>query len=139
MKVTVELTAQESETIFYDILCNCISMGYLNGYGLELTYDRKDYAYISSKMRDAGNGELHSNIPTYEEVLMGILKHDGILKVIDVEGDGCYDANITLNDIHTKIQTAPIDNLQNILDETGDVIDCDIVLQHMLYGEIIFG
>ena len=135
MKITVELTAQESESIFLDILCNCISMGYISGYGLELEYDKRDYI----KVRDILNKELEYTTPTYEDVLMGILKNDGILKIVDVEGDGCYDANITLNDIHTKIQTAPVENLESILDETGDVTDCDIVLQHMLYGEIIFG
>ena len=135
MKITAELSTQESESIFLDILCNCISMGYISGYGLELEYDKRDY----NKVRDILNKELEYTTCSYEDVLMGILKSDGILKIVDVEGDDCYDANITLNDIHTKIQTAPIENLQNILDETGDVTDCDVVLQYMLYGEIIFG
>lgn len=135
MKIIVELTPQESEKIFYDILCNCINTGYTSGYGLQLDYDKRDYI----KVRDKLNKELEYTTSSYEDVLMGILKCDGLLYMKDIEGDGLYNENITLHKVHTKIQEAPVENIKNILDETGDVTDCDIILQHMLYDEIIFG
>jgi len=133
--MTVSLTAQESEQIFEDILCNCISMGYIAGYGIELQYDSNTYI----KERDTLNRTLEYTTPTYEDVLMAMLRSGHKLIIKDIEGDGDYDSIISLHDIHTKIQNAPVSLLLECINGEGDVITYDVVLQHMLYGEVIFG
>lgn len=132
MKIKVELTNEESEQIFDSILCNCVGTGYF-GYGLELEYNRHHYKLISDHLKENGYPLSH------EDVLMGILRDGGTINFVDVEGDGAYPKTISLSDIHDKIQNAPVDRLKAILDGTGDVMDEDVVLQYMLYGEIIFG
>lgn len=129
MKVTIELTKQESEQAFHGILCNCISMGWFNGYGITLDYNKGAYKRASEKLEN----------PCREDVWMQILKDGGKLFFIDWECDGEYNAEVTLEDVHTKLQTAPLEDIQVVLDGTGDVINDDIVLQTMLYGEVIFG
>jgi hypothetical protein len=129
MKVNVELTKQESETVFYDILCNCISMGWFNGYGITLDYNKGAYNRAKEKLQN----------PCVEDVWMQMLRDGEKLFFIDWECDGEYNAEVTLEDVHTKIQTAPLEDIKTILDGTGDVINDDIVLQSMLYGEVIFG
>jgi len=40
--MTVKLTPTESETIFHNALCN--GLGYVEGYGIELDFNKQDYA-----------------------------------------------------------------------------------------------
>ena len=70
----IMLTKDESEKCFYNALCN--GLGYLESYGLELTYKKQDY----EKARKNAVSEFDS--PCYEEVLMQILRNGGTLSLV---------------------------------------------------------
>jgi hypothetical protein len=121
------LTPQESETFFFNSLCNGLS--YFEGYGLELTYNKKDY--------DAARKKLDS--PCYEDVLLQILKDGKHLMVKDHECEGEYDRSIGMKDIHEKVQTTDASWLLQMENGEDDATTADCILQTVFFGEIIFG
>jgi hypothetical protein len=131
--MTIELTNQESESIFYTALCN--GLGYMQGYGLELTVDRSQYK--------ASREHLHSTNPQtevcYEDILMQVLQDGGTLYMKDLEGDGEMDESITLTAVHDRVKLTPLEYLTNIIEEQDDATDADCVLQTVFFEEIIFG
>ena len=65
--MTVKLTPTESETIFHNALCN--GLGYVEGYGIELDFNKKDYAQAAAVLKQGATDTV-----CYEDVLMQILK-----------------------------------------------------------------
>lgn len=125
MKIT--LTPEESEQMFYDSLCN--SLGYMGGYGLELDYDESKYKKSKKKLKD----------PCYEDVLLQMLKDGYSFKMIDREYDGTYTRTVTLKDVHEKVCQTPIRHLMDKINENDDCVTGDVIIQTVLYGEVIFG
>ena len=131
MKVSLSLEPDISEDIFSSSLAN--GVGYLQGYGLELTWDDNEY----KRAKDRVKGENGKAI--IEDILMEILKDGGTLTFIDREGDGEYTSTITIKDVWEKVKTAPYRNIINIIDGNDDVDDADAILQTVFFGEVIFG
>lgn len=121
----VVLTHEESENLFLDAMCNAI--WYISGYGLELDFNDKEY----KKARKKGD--------CIEDTLMSILRNGGKITLIDVECEGEYTRSITIQDVHEKVQDTPIKHLMDAINEEGDVITSDVILQSVFYGDIIFG
>jgi hypothetical protein len=126
MKITLE--PHESESVFYDALCN--GLGCLGQYGIELDYDESKYK--------TSRATLGPNPPCFEDILMQMLKDGHSLTFTDTE-NGEDEVNITLNDIHEKVQSTEARHLLDMINETGDSGTADAVLQTVLYGEVIFG
>ena len=126
----IMLTKDESEKFFYNALCN--GLGYLSGYGLELTYNKQDYV----KARKNAVSEFDS--PCYEEVLMQILRNGGTLSLVDHES-GEETKHVTLADIHTNVSNTPAKWLLQMIDECDDAVTADCILQSTFYGDILFG
>jgi len=131
---TAQLSETEINDVFLTILCGCVSQGYFSGYGIQLEYDDNHYKQAKENLIKARKEK-----PCLEDVWLQMLVDGNSLKFEDVEGDGEYTRVLTLKDIREKLPTAPFDNLKALLDGDGDVTDEDIVLQHILYGELIFG
>ena len=129
MKIT--LTPQESEEYFYNSLCNALD--YIQGYGIVLK--TKQAQYESAKQALKNKGET----PCYEDVLMEILRQNGTLKLKDIEGEGAMDAEITLADVHERVQQTPLVHLVAMINETDDAETADVIIQTTFYKEIIFG
>jgi hypothetical protein len=127
--MTINLTPQESEQMFYDSMCNVFGTGYHEGYGLELTYSKKDYESAKTKLTS----------PCWEDVLLQILKDGGKLTLVDLECDGEYTKSITLKDVHQKVCKTPLKFLMSVIEETGDVVTSDVIIQTVFYDDIIFG
>lgn len=121
------LTPQESETFFHNALCN--GLGYVEGYGLELTFKDSHYKAARKKLGS----------PCYEDVLLQILKDGKPLKMIDHECDGEYTREITLKDVHEKVQTTDASWLLQMENGEDDATTADCILQTVFFGEIIFG
>jgi len=121
------LTPQESETFFHNSLCN--GLGYVEGYGLELTFKDSHYKAARKKLGS----------PCYEDVLLQILKDGKPLKMIDHECDGEYTREITLKDVHEKVQTTDASWLLQMENGEDDATTADCILQTVFFGEIIFG
>lgn len=132
MKVILE--PQESEEIFYNILCNAVSTGYMSGYGLGLEYKNADYKEAKNSLVAEGKEDI-----CFEDVLMQILKRGGQLVFEDSECDGEYTRTVTLADIHEKVQKAPFSRLVEMIQQEDDATTADVILQHVLYGKTIFG
>jgi len=121
------LTPTESEKFFYNSLCN--GLGYIQGYGLELSVNEKDYKAARKKL----------DSPCFEDVLMQVLRDGKPLKMIDHGCDGEYTKEITLKDVHEKVQTTEAKWLLQMEHEEDDAVTADCILQTVFFGEIIFG
>lgn len=133
MKVVFE--PEESESIFYDALCN--GLGQFNSYGCRLNYQPEEYKTARAALKKRFGPENEKDI-CYEDVLMQILQSGGSLMMIDVEGNGDQDATITIKDVHEKMGSVPFKDLSDMLTENDDADTADNVLQTIFYGEIIF-
>ena len=127
MKIT--LTPQESEQMFFDSMCNVFGTGYFDGYGLELDCNEKDYKESREKLQN----------PCFEDVLLQMLKDGKTLTLVDIECDGEYTRSITLEDVHNKVCNTPTNHLMDMINEDGDVVTSDVILQTVFFDEIIFG
>ena len=125
MKVT--LTKDESEDLFYNSLCN--GLDYMFGYGITLDYKVSNYEKAQSKIMTM----------VYEDVLMQMLRNGDVLRIIDHEYEGEYNREITLDDVHNKVQETPIEHLMDAVNENDDACTADVILQTVFYGEVIFG
>lgn len=129
----IKLTNTESENIFHTALCN--SLDYFHGYGIELDFIKKDYELASSKLK----AERPDTGVCYEDVLMQILRDGKELTFIDNECDGEYTRSISLKDVHERVCKTPLNYLTDMIEENDDATTGDVVLQTVLYEEIIFG
>jgi hypothetical protein len=120
------LTHKESETFFYNALCN--GLGELRGYSLELTYRKKDYADARSKL----------TAPCFEDVLMQILRDGNKLSLVDHE-NGEEPRILTLDDVHTNVSNTEARWLIQMENGEDDAVTADCILQSTFYGEVIFG
>ena len=125
----IQLEKQEALDIFHTSLCNVYGTGYFNGYGLEFIWDEDDYKKAKAKLQS----------PCFEDVILQIIKDGGTLGVLDHECDGEYNAHINEAIILDRMDQVPPQRLLNIINEEDDAEDADVVLQTLLYGEVIFG
>jgi len=131
----VKLTAEESEKMFHDALCN--EGGCFRSSGCELDWNEKDYKKAKRSLQSKNK---NASI-CIEDVLVEILRIGGKLKVNDVEGRGEYTREITLKDVHERVQKSPM-NCIMALSEDGDGGDCwtaFAVLQTVFFEEEVFG
>ena len=128
MKIT--LTPTESEEYFYNALCN--GLGYLRQYGIELDYNDNEYYTSRSKLGTP------TSLPSYEDVFMQMLRDGYKLTFTDTEY-GMDPVGITIKDVHEKVQNTPLRHLMDMVNENDDADTADVILQTVLYNEIIFG
>lgn len=129
----MKITNKEKEEIFYNSLCNAEGMGYLNSYGVEMSYEPAQYAAAKEALKEAGKDTC------YEDILMEILKRGGSLTYIDIEGEGEMTSTIMINDVYERIDNVPKTIIGNFHLENDDVVDADSVLQTVFWNKIIFG
>ena len=127
MKIT--FTNLEAETFFHSALCNGLSQ--LNGYSVDVDYKKEDYAAAKKTLV-----EQPSN-PCYEDVLLQILREGKELQFVDEEGEDTK--TILLADVHTKMSEVPAKFLIEMISENDDADTADVILQTIIYGDIIFG
>ena len=123
------LTAQESEQIFYNSLCNGHQIAY---YGLQLDYDEKEYD--KAKKRLVKKGER----ACLEDVWMEILRGGGTLTLVDEE-NGMDASTINLQDVHDKVQLSDFRHLLDAINEKDDSDTAEVILQCVFYGKVVFG
>ena len=123
----ISLTPIESEDYFFNALCN--GLHELGQYGIELDYIEDEY-----KLSRASLGP---NAPCFEDVLMQMLRDGYKLAFTDTEAEETM--FITINDIHAKVQTTDSRHLLDMINEQDDAVTADVILQTVIYGEVIFG
>lgn len=125
----IKLTNKESEKFFLNALCN--GLGVLEDFysiGVEFT----DEDYMSAKANLAGISSC------YEDILMQILKDGNSLEFKDSEG-GEGIVKITMEDVYAKMPLVPFKYLSAMILENDDAETADVILQTIIYGDIIFG
>lgn len=151
MKIT--LTKKESEKFFHSAMCN--GMDYVeSGYGLELSYKKADYLKAKTSLDTKfANGEIPHFIhyPDWqkekgekpeicrEDVWMEILVTGGKLKLIDHENSGTYTQEISLKDVHDRVQKTPLNHLTDMIEENDDAVTADVIIQQVFLNEVVFG
>ena len=131
----IVLTKEESEKYFHTALCNAVSTGVMEGYGLELTYDKQKYKEAKAVLTLFNKMES----PCIEDVWLQMLKVGDILTFTDVEGEGEMTSTITIKDVHRRVKLAPVADLLNMYLENDDAETADVILQTVFYKEVIFG
>ena len=66
------------------------------------------------------------------------IKDGMVFGIKDLEG-GEDDVFITLESIHERVKNVPLDHLLDMINGNDDATTGDVVLQTVLYNEIIFG
>jgi len=130
MKILLEKS--EAEEMFYSSLCN--GLGELSYYGLKLSFFDQDYDAASKKLKKTS-----PNSVFYEDVLMQILRDGKKLSVIDLENGGDYSVSIDLNDVHERVALTPLRHLMDAINENGDAVTADCILQSVFFKEVVFG
>lgn len=131
--VTLTLTKDKSEEMFYNSMCN--GMHYMSGYGLVLDYDPIEYKKAKSTL--AENKAVNVEI-CREDIWMQILRNGGTLTFVDEEGDD-ERHSITLKEVHERVQLADAQTILDMLNENDDAITADCILQTVFFKEIVFG
>lgn len=129
----VQLTPEESETHFFDALCNGLQE--MQYYGLELQYSDEDYEAAKDILKEK-SGE--NTTICYEDVLMQILRMGKSLSLVDLEG-GEGSKSITLKDVHERVSNTPIRHLMDAINENGDAITADVIIQTVFLNDVIYG
>jgi len=122
----IVLTHEESEIYFHNALCN--GLDYISGYGIDVNYDDAAYKAARAKL----------DSPCFEDVLLQLLKDGGTLTIVDNEG-GMDEVEITINDVHERVQNTPFGHLLNMIEEDDDAETADVILQTVFYNEVVFG
>jgi len=124
--ITINLTNEKSEELFYNALCGA---DVLSGYGLSLKYEKGEYQNAKKLLSD--------NV-CREDVWMQILRSGGTLTLIDHEGDD-EEHTITLKEVHERVQNTDLEYLTQAINEDGDGTTDDVILQTVFFNEVVFG
>jgi hypothetical protein len=122
----IQLTHQESESIFFDALCN--GLNELCYYDLDVRYDEDAYMEAREKLES----------PCFEDVLMQMLRDGKYIYLHDLNDEDEVHA-INLDKVHENVEKAPLRHLMDAINEDGDATTADVILQTVFLGEVIFG
>ena len=126
-------TKERLNKIIHDCLCD--GLHYFGGYGIDIGYDKEEYKKAKEQLVSKEKTDV-----CFEDVIMRILINGGELKFTDVEGDGDNDSSLRLTEeTYNKFRKIPNDRLLNVIKEEYDADDADVVVQTLVYGEILFG
>jgi hypothetical protein len=128
----IELTHQESETMFHNALCN--GLDYVSDYGLELKIKKNEYEAAKQRLKE----QSPDTIVCYEDILLEILKGGGTLEMLDLECDS-YNSVIRIEDVYSRVSQTPLDHLLDMIKEQDDAVTADVIIQTVFYNEVIFG
>ncbi len=144
--VKITLSNEKSEELFHSALCDGIQI--LSNYGLEFDYKNVEYNKASKRLEVKINkGEIPTGMivfknekPTIcrEDVWMEMLRLGFKLKVIDKENDGEYNRSIGLAHVHNRVQETPIRHLSDAINQEGDSITADVIIQTVFFRDVIF-
>lgn len=121
------LTLGERNKVMLDILCNG-AISFLAQSDVDMEYSLVEYKNLKKEGM------------SYEEVLLELINSGGKLDFIDSEGE--FSSSITSKSLEkcltNIIDEFLIENVLTLLNESGDAENGLIVLQFILYNEVIF-
>lgn len=136
----IKLSKDECEEFFYNALCNAVSTGYMDGYGIEFVYDRGQYkASREHLVQVLEKAESANTAVCTEDIWMQILRDGGSLTFEDIEGEGDMTRTITMKDVYERMPIVPNKTLMEMANGEDDASTADIILQCIFFEEVIFG
>ena len=124
----IKLESSEVELFIHNALCNGLS--YISSYGLSVQMLKEEYNLAKKSVR--------LSTICYEDVLMAHLKGGNTLNFFDSEQEeivGFY-----LLTAHKNLEKPScVSAVLDMINEDDDAVTADVILQHCLYGEVIFG
>lgn len=124
------INKQEAENFFETALCNGPMI--MGDSGLSLETVDAEYKAAKAKLKEGGADVC------LEDVYMQILRDGGKLLIVDHEGDGEYNAEITMELIHERLPNAPQDTLWEMQNEYDDAATGFTLIQQVAYNKVIF-
>lgn len=131
---TITFTPQQKQEYFHNALCNAVGTGYIEDFGIELKWSKKQYDEAKEKLYSGKNVE-----PCFEDILVEILEGGGELRIRDFEGGGSMNAKISMKDLHDNFDLLPDYIAIQLLEESDDATTAMGVIETVFYKEIIFG
>jgi hypothetical protein len=97
-----------------------------------MDYSEKEYEKAKKRLQKKGEDTC------LEDVWMEILRGGGTLTLIDEE-NGELPSDVTLKEVHERVQEAPVRHLLDAINEQDDGDTADVILQTVFYQDVIFG
>jgi hypothetical protein len=136
----IKLSKDECEEFFLNALCNAVSTGYMDGYGIEFVYDRSQYkASREHLVQSLEKTEMSNTAVCTEDIWMQILRDGGSLTFEDIEGEGDMTRTITMEDVYARMPLVPNRTLMEMANGEDDASTADIILQTIFFEGVIFG
>ncbi len=127
MKINLELS--EVELFIHNALCN--GLGYISSYGLTVKITKEEYNLAKKSV-----GFLTTIC--YEDVLMAHLRGGNNLNFFDSESEEIVGFNLLTAHKNLEKDTC-VSAILDMVNENDDAVTADVILQHCIYGEVIFG
>lgn len=130
------LTPEESEKHFHTALCDGLAT--LSFSGITVDIDESEYKEVKESLKkkntEAGSPDL---VICIEDIYLEALRIGKKMIVTDEEGS--ESTEITLKDVHERVQKTQLNHLMALINEEYDGINADAVLQTVFFKDIIFG
>lgn len=125
--MTIQLTAADKLIVLQN--CMCDGLHYFSGYGVFIEFDENMYNETKAKY----------NVTCWDMTLAHMINDDIPVTFIDEECNGDYTKEITNSTLNWAILCEKHANtLVDILNGNYDAETCDIALQVLIWGDIIF-
>lgn len=131
IEVSIELTRDKALEIFYDAICNSLTI--MLDYGLYLDFDDITYNNCKSYLQEKNPNDFIC----YEDVIKQILLDGYYIFMIDTEGD--YSQAINLDEICANMKLVPINYISDMINGNDDATTGDVILQYCFFKDLIFG
>lgn len=124
----ISATIDEKIKTVYD--CLCTGMPYFGDYGFEMGWSPSEYANARATVCD------NDGACCYEDVLKEMLQRGNTI-TFKSDDDGAYKLNrVTIENNWDKV---PMHRIVEMIDETFDAITADVIMQSILFGEVVYG
>jgi len=121
--------------ILHSILCNG-ALSCFSNYGFSLDWLASDYDKSKKELKQK---ESEFGSVCYEDILVQIVRNGGELEFIDEEGEGDNTKKLNLGILIEGLNNASLDKVFEIINGEDDATTGEVVLQEILFGEVIFG
>lgn len=133
MKIILE--KNEALQYLHDALCN--GLGYIYQYGVEVSNDQVDYDKAKEWLKANKGTCMWDASDCYEDILMAMVMTCG-LRFEDREC-GVDAEQIHVDTLVERMQLVPAKWILQMADENDDAETGDVIIQCLLFGEIVFG
>lgn len=119
-----------SDSMIYLGLCN--DGGMLASCGIEIEYDKEDYASAKQALVAEGVSVC------FEDVLFKIVLMGKLWRIYDSENEEYLDS-VGINELRTNIRKMPVRWWFQFVEENDDAETANVALQYAIFGDVVYG